>query len=694
LFAVANEPPEKSYGFKSMRFALFYHGNVQVLQPNSWQRMLQNTIGFCAAATLALFAPALFAAPALSAQDPLEVADAQYQLAVKRAYSGLPVATEALERHVLRPYIEYYQLQRAPKTTDVASAKAWLKRYGDELPVAPMLRRKLLASYANGRPADYVALYRERDANSEERCRVWSARMALAPDAARGTQHALALYRDASTPPLACAAAFKFLRDAGKLNTADAQARFTALLQARQLGAASSVLPDLVSTGQSTARAALLAETDAYKVLAAASRWPAADTELMTVLARALERIAAVNPVLAAAKLEGFIASHSLSETLQLRVRAVIVRTAVIANLPDAGAWLDDLPASARDAQTSEWGVRRALSALNPQLALARVQAMPPELGNTARWQYIRGRLLQWLGQPSQASAAFQSAATDATFYGFLAADRLESGYALCPMALKFAPKLSGPLLASGALKRIAAFKRLHDRVGAKREWMFLLGRLSVDERRQAGLLAAMEGWGEYAILALNAPADRTLYQARFPLLQAEILTEQARHNGLDDAFIAGLIRQESAWDPNAISRANALGLMQMLPGTAALTAKAVGFGAKVDLFNPTHNITLGTAHLRLLSEKYAGSPILMTAAYNAGPRAVAKWQNALYTQYPDLWIETIPYKETRDYVTAVLAFSVIYDWRLDGKLQRLSARIPEFPRVAAPALTACAAAR
>ena len=632
------------------------------------------------------------AAPQKLTQTSTAALDSEYQAAALRAASGLAwVPTKTLDAHVLRPYLDYFRLARSPQAADGAQVKEWLARYQDEIPLAPMLRRKMLSFYANAvRPTDYLSLYREAEANPEERCNAWTARMTLAPQAGIAQRHALALYRDANTPSASCAPAFAFLRANSAINVADAEKRFAALLASGQITSAKSMQKDLGPSRQVYAVAALLAEQDANKVLTLARTWDADDTALTSVTARALERIAAVNPIDANTKLLAFISSHKLNENEQTRVRSALTRTAIIANTPDAGAWLDALPANARDAQTHEWGVRRALTAINPELALTRVEAMPIELASTARWRYVRGRLLQWLGRDRDAGVQFKLAATDATFYGFLAADRLESGYALCPLEIKFAPDASGKLLNSGALKRISAFKRLGDRVGAKREWMFLLGQLDPAERRQAGLLASMEGWGEYGILALSAPADRQIYQARFPLLQSQTLTAQASANQLDSAFVAGLIRQESAWDPNAVSHANAIGLMQMLPGTAAMTAKSIGYGAKINLTDPATNLTLGTAHLRLLSEKYAGSPILMTAAYNAGPRAVAKWVDPLYQKYPDLWIETIPYKETREYVSAVLAFSVVYDWRLNGQLQRLSSRIPEFPQIATPALTSC----
>ncbi len=116
---------------------------------------------------------------------------------------------------------------------------------------------------------------------------------------------------------------------------------------------------DLSPSRQIYAAAALLAEQDANKVLTLARTWDAEDTALASVTTRALERIAAVNPIDANIKLSAFINSIKLSDSDQTRVRSALTRTVIIANTPDAGAWLDALPANARDAQTHEWGVRR-----------------------------------------------------------------------------------------------------------------------------------------------------------------------------------------------------------------------------------------------------------------------------------------------------------------------------------------------
>src|SRR5690606_37381038 len=129
----------------------------------------------------------------------------------------------------------------------------------------------------------------------------------------------------------------------------------------------------------------------------------------------------------------------------------------------------------------------------------------------------------------------------------------------------------------------------------------------------------------------------------------------------------------------DARSHADAWGLMQLLPGVARQVAKSAGlpYSTPQQLFDPEYNVRLGTRFLGQMARKYDGSPWLASAAYNAGPAPVGRWLDARGSLDPDFFIETIPYKETREYVARVLAFSVIYDWRLNGKALPLSSRMP-----------------
>ena len=129
---------------------------------------------------------------------------------------------------------------------------------------------------------------------------------------------------------------------------------------------------------------------------------------------------------------------------------------------------------------------------------------------------------------------------------------------------------------------------------------------------------------------------------------------------------------------PTARSGADARGLMQLLPGTGELTARRLGlpWQGGDSLYDADTNLVLGTAYLRQVLDRFDGKAYLAIAAYTAGPAPVQRWREARPALDPDFFIEAIPYKETREYVARVLAFSVVYDWRMNGNAAPLSDRL------------------
>ncbi len=238
----------------------------------------------------------------------------------------------------------------------------------------------------------------------------------------------------------------------------------------------------------------------------------------------------------------------------------------------------------------------------------------------------------------------------------------------LCPWDPKDSAQARAAVARDPALVRALELFRL-DRAGwAALEWNDALSRFDDTQRRLAVEVASEAGWFDRAVYGLGKrPEEQRLYELRFPLHHGESIRREAARNALDPAWVAAEIRAESVFNPNARSPANAMGLMQVLPGTGAGVAKRIGlagYTGATSLYDPEINIAVGTAYLRQLLDKYSGQPYITIAAYNAGPTPAARWLGQRPSHDPDFWIETISYKETRDYVARVLAFSVIYDWR------------------------------
>jgi len=312
--------------------------------------------------------------------------------------------------------------------------------------------------------------------------------------------------------------------------------------------------------------------------------------------------------------------------------------------------------------------------------AIRALEAMGAAQRSDPRWQYYEARLRERLGQVDAAKSLYRQSAATATFHGFLAADRLgQAYYSLCPLEPSKDAALRKRVADHPGLARALELYAL-DRVSlATREWAALLKSLDDAERYVAIDYALQAGWHDRAVFTIGTnPDDLRHYRLRFPLHHENVLRRESRKNAIDPAWVAAQTRAESAFMPRARSPANALGLMQLLPSTAAMTARRLGlpYGGPASLYDPEFNMTLGIAHLRHELDQHGGVAYQAIAAYNAGPAPVMRWNRDRPGFDPDFWIETVTYRETRDYVARVIAFSVIYDWRLDGSAVPVTERL------------------
>ena len=176
-----------------------------------------------------------------------------------------------------------------------------------------------------------------------------------------------------------------------------------------------------------------------------------------------------------------------------------------------------------------------------------------------------------------------------------------------------------------------------------------------------------------------NLRDDLTL---RFPLAYRNVVERVSHATTVPQAFLFAIVRQESAFDPRARSAANARGLMQLLPATAKEVARRARLDSpsEIDLYFPEINVALGGHHLAELLSHYEGQRPLVAAAYNAGRHRVNRWIKHKSGMPMDLWIETIPIRETRNYVKNVLAFTQVYGWLMGNPVPMLQAHEATLP--------------
>ena len=232
------------------------------------------------------------------------------------------------------------------------------------------------------------------------------------------------------------------------------------------------------------------------------------------------------------------------------------------------------------------------------------------------------------------------------------------------------------------AIRRAQELFALERWTEARREWHSATRDMNPTQLRAAAKLAKQRGWHDRAIFTLARTGYWDDLELRFPLEHAELVKANADLHGIDIAWVFAVMRQESAFMSNARSHAGAMGLMQLMPATARQVAKNVlktPPPRRQELFQPDTNIALGSAYLKQMKGELGDSAVLATAAYNAGPHRVTRWLPQ-ETLPADIWIELVPFKETRGYLRRVLAYTVIYEKRMGIPPTRLHKRLHPVP--------------
>ena len=303
-----------------------------------------------------------------------------------------------------------------------------------------------------------------------------------------------------------------------------------------------------------------------------------------------------------------------------------------------------------------------------------------PRLSESERtavdWQYWQARALENTGQKSRALAIFREISTQRDYYSFLAADRVDGEYQMNNRPI------TGPtdeLEQSRAFQMARELYRVEDATHMRRQWQWAIRNLDTGDLKTAAKIASKWGFHDRAIITAGKARYFDDVDLRFPLIYRNTVINQARHNQLPQAYVYGIMRQESAFIENVRSPAGALGLMQIMPSTGKLIWKKQNKSnyRSSRLLDPSTNIAAGSFYLRDLLNIFDEHYALATAAYNAGPGRPKKWRTD-QTMDADIWIENIPFRETRRYVKNVLTYKAIYDHKLGNKGQRISQLLPK----------------
>jgi soluble lytic murein transglycosylase len=391
--------------------------------------------------------------------------------------------------------------------------------------------------------------------------------------------------------------------------------------------------------------------------------------------ALAIQRLARNDPRMAADQLEKIGGSMKSGE--KAWAWSQIGRQAAQRHLPEAMEWYrlaGDAPLSD---EAAEWKVRAALRVQDWGSVRASIERMPPALAAQPAWVYWLGRAYRAGGRLEDANTLFAKIAGQPDFYGSLANDELGRSTMTPPKASPPSREELAQVSAIPGVRRAQAFFRLNLRSEGSKEWSWALRSMSDRELLAASEIAVRAGNYDRAIAAADRTRNEHDYSLRYLAPYGDQVRPAARNQALDDAWVYGLMRQESRFISSARSNVGASGLMQLMPATAKWVANKIGLKdfqpARVN--DTETNVLLGTTYMRLVLESLDNHPVLASAAYNAGPGRARRWR-AERPLEGAIYAETIPFSETRDYVKKVMSNSVYYAALFDGKPQTLKNRL------------------
>ncbi|MDN3553668.1 transglycosylase SLT domain-containing protein [Halomonas almeriensis] len=567
-----------------------------------------------------------------------------------------------VNRHVLAGYVEYHRLKASLPGAAPQRVLQYIEAHRDS-PLADWMRGQAISAYGRAGQHDRVLEVSAGVPESTERqCHYYTALLSVRPDeAAAGGQD---LWHTGRSQPDACDPLFNTLKARGVIGPVETWERMmlawrngeTGLVSylGRRLGPAwdkgKAVMERLQSDYTAVTRVPTCIGPDCRgsgALFAAAMHgFTRADSE---------------------AALEAWrkISSHlSITDTHRRTIERDLVFYALVRDVRQHRDWVDGVMPRLADADLFELRTRVALGDRDWQGVISWIDRMAPDQRGKARWQYWLGRAQSQLGNANASRAAYQRAASERDFYGFAAADRLGQPYALDMSATRVAPELRQQVANWPVVRRTEALLRIDEPGLAASEWYNAAARASERDARALADYAQRKGW--YARLVQTTIAAE-LWDAlpwRFPEAYRTQFMHWGQETGVDPYMLMGIARRESAYNPDALSSAGARGLMQLMPGTAASVSRQLGLAdpGPYGVLDPATNIRLGSTYIRDMIQRYSGNRLAAAAAYNAGPHRVDRWLRDNPSQEFDLFVESIPFHETRAYVKAVMTYRVIFE--------------------------------
>ncbi|MGU5771022.1 transglycosylase SLT domain-containing protein [Aeromonas allosaccharophila] len=579
-----------------------------------------------------------------------------------------------LNHYPLLPYLDYYQLAFRPGAADYNDVTRFIRQHGDT-PQSNRLERSYLTYLAQSQQwSQFLRFYPAKPSSTDLLCMHYQA-LYYTGKPKEALQGAGKIWMSGQSRPDACSPLFQLWQASGQRTQEKIWQRMTLAFEAEN--------PNLIRHLGATLGSGLQSYGDQMVTLfeqPAKAMNPAYFSNnpySRKLLSLGLTRYANQEPESVLRQLALFRSRFGLTQAEVKPVERAIARRLLLDRAIAQRSWVDSTVKNLADPDITELRARLAIWEQDWRGLSGWVKMMPMARQKEDRWRYWMARSLEVQGQQKPARDLYLETANLRGFYGFMAAQRTGVPYRMKNQSVKHVPDWRTASQRWPFLSRVRELLSMNEIAAARSEWIHNMDRNPVAQRIEFGHIALNQGWHELAILASIRAEAWDALDLRFPLPLKRTFSQMAQERTMNTSLLYAISRQESALYPLAQSPVGARGLMQLMPATAKETAGKLGvpYRNEQQLFDPAMNIRLGSAYLKRLLDVYDGNRILAAAAYNAGPGRVKRWRDQSDNKPMDVWVESIPYKETRNYVQNVLSFDLIYQHKLQQPLRFMSER-------------------
>lgn len=613
----------------------------------------------------------------------LEVQRAAFRKAILEAESGNWAGVEPwlpqLQGYVLLPDLRAGWLRSRLGRVPDAEVADFLAAHSD-LGFSDGLRKAWVESLARrGRWELFLDVYEAHladDADAALRCNALEGR--IRTGRLEGvTAGAIAAWLSPYSQPKACDPVFAWLRETGGLSEALIAERISLALEAGQFQLARYLARSASDSERARVETWAGMHADPARRLNALAR-SGSDNEALALYG--LKRLASRDPDRAVLMWQQFDDRLAFEGATADAVQRRIALIHAWRLLPGGRDLLARLPDSAVDEDVRVWRFRLALRDLDWPRAAEYLRDLPEGIdGDLDGRMFWQARAMEASGDAKGARTIYAELAGHRGYHAFLAADRIDADYQWRHAEAVADEGIIQQLESRHDVMRAREFFFTGLNYRGRREWRRALAAMDEAEKTQASILAHRWGWHSRAIATASGSGLEDDLEIRYPLPWRQDFEQKSRAARIPTPWAYGIARSESLFMPDVASHAGAVGLMQLMPETGKRTARAarIPYRGVTTLKDPAANITLGTHYLGDMLNRFGQHRVLATAAYNAGPHRVERWLPRGQALPADVWVETVPYSETRGYVRRVLAAEAVFHWRMNDKTRRLAEAMP-----------------